>query len=66
MSGPPPTAEFTSSVWGIHDAANPNDARPLPSGCGWYRVVMPLEQLKAHGWKAEWQAGTPATTVADR
>lgn len=55
--------EFTSSAWGIHDAQNPADRQSLPSGCGFYRIVLPFEQLKAHGWDVRWQAGTPPPEV---
>ncbi len=58
---PPPA--FTSSVWGIHDAQRPH--RPIPTGCGFYRVVLPLEQLKAHGWDCRWQAFTPPPEVGE-
>lgn len=56
-------AAFTSSVWGIHDVQSSEDIRP--TGCGFMRVVLPLEQLKAHGWKARWQAGTPPPEVGE-
>lgn len=49
--------EFTSSVWGIHDAQAPDN--PIPTGCGFYRIVLPLDQLEAHGWKIGYRAGTP-------
>jgi len=52
-------ARFVSSVWGIHDAQNENAGNFQPTGCGFFRIVLPLEQLKAHGWKAGWRAGTP-------
>jgi len=56
---------FTSSVWGIHDAADPQNPRPKPSGCGWYRIVLPLDQLKANGWKVGYQAGTPPEKIGE-
>lgn len=58
-TAPGPVTMFTSSAWGIHDAQNPADKNPLPSGCGFYRIVLPFEQLKAHGWDVHWQAGEP-------
>lgn len=57
--------EKIPSVWGIHDAANPQDPRPKPSGCGYYRIVLPLQQLAANGWKAGWQAGTPPDKIGE-
>ena len=56
-------SEFTSSVWGIHDAQTATD-KALPSGCGYYRVTLPLDQLAAHGWKVKYQAFTPPPEVA--
>jgi glycosyltransferase involved in cell wall biosynthesis len=44
------------SVWGIHDAQDENSPEPLPTGCGFYRIVLPLEQYKANGGQAHWQA----------
>jgi glycosyltransferase involved in cell wall biosynthesis len=58
----PPSA-FTSSVWGIHDAQA--EGNPLPTGCGFFRVKLPLDQLAAHGWKVRYQAFTPPPEVAD-
>jgi glycosyltransferase involved in cell wall biosynthesis len=49
--------EADLSVWGIHDCCSPEDLRP--TGCGFYRIVLPLEQLKAAGWRVRWQALTP-------
>lgn len=42
---------------GIHDSQSPQN--PIPSGCGYYRVTLPLDQLKANGWKITYQAGAP-------
>ena len=53
---------FTSSVWGIHDAQGEDN--PLPTGCGYFRIKMPLDQLEAHGWKIRYQAFTPPPDVA--
>jgi glycosyltransferase involved in cell wall biosynthesis len=50
-------AAFTSSVWGIHDTRTGSVTEP--SGCGYYRIVLPFDQLKAHGWDARYGAGTP-------
>lgn len=41
----------------IHDSQAPNN--PIPSGCGYYRVTLPLDQLKVNGWEITYQAGTP-------
>jgi len=30
-----------------------------PSGCGWYRIVMPFDELARNGWKASYKAGRP-------
>ena len=58
----PPAAPL--SVWGIHDSQNPpND--PRPSGCGYFRIVLPFDQLKANGWKAEYATNTPPARVAE-
>jgi glycosyltransferase involved in cell wall biosynthesis len=54
---------FTSSVWGIHDAQSETDHQP--TGCGFYRMVLPLEQLKANGWKAGWKAFDPPPDLGD-
>lgn len=53
---------FTSSVWGIHDAQSDLDKRP--TGCGYYRVTLPFDQLKAHGWDAAYASGNPPATVS--
>jgi glycosyltransferase involved in cell wall biosynthesis len=55
--------DFTSSAWGIHDAQSVDS--PIPTGCGWYRVKMPMDQLAAHGWKIRYQAFTPPAEVAE-
>lgn len=47
---------MTPKVWGIHDSQGEN---PLPSGCGYYRVTLPLDALKAQGWDVGYRAGTP-------
>lgn len=52
-----PPAAFTSSVWGIHDSQDPTDPHSLPTGCGFYRVVLPLDALAEHGWKTQYQPG---------
>ena len=55
-------AAFVSSVWGIHDAQAPDS--PLPTGCGFYRIVKPLDELGRHGWTVKYQAGRPPPDVA--
>lgn len=57
-------AAFTPSVWGIHDSQNP-PRDPRPSGCGYFRIVMPFDQLRANGWKAEYATNTPPARVAE-
>lgn len=49
-------------MWGIHDTRSSDD--PGPSGCGYYRIVLPFEQLKANGWKAGYSAGRPPASEA--
>lgn len=44
------------SVWGVHDL-DPNTG--TWSGCGWYRIVTPLAELRRHGWDTAWRAGVP-------
>jgi glycosyltransferase involved in cell wall biosynthesis len=51
------------SVWGIHDAQT--ERNPIPTACGYHRIVLPFDQLKAHGWKARYQAFTPPGAIAD-
>jgi hypothetical protein len=43
-----PAGGDAPSVWGIHD----DIGNGRPSGCGYYRIVLPLDQLAAHGWDA--------------
>lgn len=57
------TTPFTSSVWGIHDAQSVDS--PLPTGCGYYRVTLPLDQLALHGWKVRYQPFTPPPEVGE-
>lgn len=45
------------SVWGIHDTRSGDD--PGPSGCGFFRIVLPFDQLKANGWDAAYSSGRP-------
>lgn len=47
---------MTPYIWGIHDSQGDN---PLPSGCGYYRVTLPFDALKASGWQVGYAAGTP-------
>lgn len=42
-------------VWGIHDIRSDTDHGP--SGCGYYRIVLPFDQLRANGWDARYAAG---------
>lgn len=44
-------------IWGIHDAISALD--PRPSGCGYYRICLPFDQLLAHGWDGGYKAGSP-------
>src|SRR5262249_58582383 len=67
-----------ASAWGVHDRvpdyrafSSPEDftredpyAQGGPSGCGWYRIVLPFDELARHGWKTGYAAGTPPR-VAD-
>ena len=63
---------MTGSVWGIHDLVPDyrafsslkdfeiRDQKPGgPSGCGWYRIVLPFDELARHGWQAGYSAGKP-------
>jgi hypothetical protein len=43
-------------VWGVHDF---DPFSGSPSGCGWYRVILPLSHLAANGWNAAWREGVP-------
>jgi glycosyltransferase involved in cell wall biosynthesis len=36
----------------------------MPTGCGYFRITLPLDQLAAHGWKVHYQAFTPPAEVA--
>lgn len=56
-----PPAAFTSSVWGIHDTQDPllPIEEQIPTGCGYYRITLPLDQLARHGWKIKYQPGRP-------
>lgn len=38
------------SVWGLHDTAGRGSDKP--SGCGFYRITLPLDELGRHGWQA--------------
>lgn len=37
------------SVWALHDTRGYGSL--LPSGCGYYRITLPLDQLALNGWK---------------
>jgi glycosyltransferase involved in cell wall biosynthesis len=42
-----------TSVFGIHDYDEHTSA---PTGCGWYRIIMPLAELAKHdGWATAWK-----------
>ena len=59
------------SVWGVHDFVSDYrgavfgathhmvPGRSGPSGCGWYRVIVPLAELGRRGWDTAWRAGVP-------
>ena len=49
------------SVWGVHDSQG--FGSPKPSGCGFYRVIWPIEQLAKHGWAAAYGIGMPPVDV---
>jgi glycosyltransferase involved in cell wall biosynthesis len=36
------------AIWGIHDVIGWGNLNP--SGCGFYRIVLPLDELANHGW----------------
>ncbi len=44
-------------VWAFHDTRGQGSAEP--SGCGYLRVVLPFDQLRAHGWRAGYACGLP-------
>lgn len=50
-------------VWGVHDVQSAETAKP--TGCGFYRIVLPFDQLKRHGWNAGYKAGMPPPTEYD-
>src|SRR6516165_52258 len=35
-----------------------------PTGCGWYRVIVPLSELGRHGWDVAYRAGVPPPEAA--
>lgn len=43
-------------VHGIHDNA---DGKGTPSGCGFYRICLPFDELKRHGHHMTYAAGKP-------
>lgn len=51
------------SIWGIHDTQG--FGTTIPSGCGWYRILWPFDQLKAHGWKTGYGLGLPSDWAPD-
>lgn len=44
------------SVWGVHDF---DPVTGAPSGCGWYRIIAPLAELRRRGWDAAYREGVP-------
>lgn len=66
-----PVSSAAGSVWGVHDFVSDYrgevfggnfvrvPGRSGPSGCGWYRVIVPLAELGRHGWDTAWRAGVP-------
>ena len=45
------------TAWGVHDF---DGVTAAPSGCGWYRIIMPLLELgKQDGWSTGWRDGVP-------
>jgi glycosyltransferase involved in cell wall biosynthesis len=45
-----------ASIWGIHD----DIGNGRPSGAGYQRIVLPFEELRKHGWVADYEtAGSP-------
>ena len=44
-----------SRLWAIHDKAEAD--KDIPSGCGYYRMVLPLTELGRHGWNVRLTAG---------
>lgn len=54
---------YTMTV-GTDEERNPDwtrydPGRSGPTGCGWYRIVLPLAELARHGWRTAWRAGVP-------
>lgn len=45
---------ITRAVWGVHD--NQGFGTTVPSGCGFYRICLPFDQLREHGWTAAYSA----------
>jgi len=35
-----------------------------PTGCGWYRIIVPLAELGRHGWDTAWRHGVPPAEAA--
>src|SRR5260221_7121399 len=67
------------SAWGVHDRvpdykafSSPEDftaadpyAQGGPSGCGFYRIVVPFDELARHGWRTAYSAGPPPPAVQE-
>lgn len=45
--------------YGANDTVRLVPGNSGPSGCGWYRIIVPLAELGKHGWHTGWRAGTP-------
>jgi hypothetical protein len=47
----------TPRVWAFHDTRGRGSAKP--SGCGWIRITLPLDQLAVHGWRTGYACALP-------
>lgn len=45
-----------AKVWAIHDVRDAIEDHG-PTGCGYYRVVLPFDQLRANDWRAAYGPG---------
>lgn len=54
---------MSPGAWGIHDAQSDIDKRP--TGCGFYRLIVPLEGLRGLGWKVGYAAGRPPADASE-
>jgi glycosyltransferase involved in cell wall biosynthesis len=59
------------SIWGVHDfqldpaKSTRTELRGTYTGCGWYRIVSPLNALAEHGWRVGYRHGTPPAEAED-